>query len=42
MEDNYIKILDSFKINDYIETKQIKKELKEADHIEATKIIKKY
>ena len=42
MEDNYIKILDSFNINDYIETKQIKKELKEADHIEATKIIKKY
>ena len=42
MEDSYIKILDSFNINDYIETKQIKKELKEADHIEATKIIKRY
>lgn len=42
MEDNYIKILDSFRINDYITTKQIKKELKEADHIEATRIIRKY
>lgn len=42
MEDNYIRILDSFKINDYITTKQIRKELKESDHIEATKIIKKY
>lgn len=42
MEDNYIKILDSFKFNDYITAKQIRKELKESDHIEATKIIKKY
>lgn len=42
MEDNYIKILDSFKFDEYITVKQIKKELKEADHIEATKIIKKY
>lgn len=42
MEDNYIKILDSFKFDEYITTKQIKTELKEADHIEATKIIKKY
>lgn len=42
MEDNYIKVLDSFKFDDYITTKQIKKELKESDHIEATKIIKKY
>ncbi len=42
MEENYIKILDSFKFNDYITTKQIKKELKKSDHIEATKIIKKY
>lgn len=42
MEDNYIKILDSFKFDEYITTKQIKKQLKESDHIEATKIIRKY
>lgn len=42
MEDNYIKILDSFKFNDYITSEQVKKELREADHIAATKIIKKY
>ncbi|WP_026886832.1 hypothetical protein [Clostridium beijerinckii] len=42
MEKNYIKILDSFKFNDYITTKQIKYELKYSDHVEATKIIKKY
>lgn len=42
MEDNYIKILDSFKFDQYIAAKQIKKELKESDHIEATKIIRKY
>ncbi|RXM59314.1 hypothetical protein [Clostridium tetani] len=42
MKDNYIKILDSFKFREYIEAKQIKRELKESDHIEATKIIKKY
>lgn len=42
VEDNYIKILDGFKSNNYITAKQIRKELKESDHIEATKIIKKY
>jgi hypothetical protein len=42
VEDNYIKILDSFKFDEYITAKQIKKELRESDHIEATKIIKKY
>lgn len=42
MKDNYIKVLDSFKFHDYITAKQIKKELKESDHIQATKIIKKY
>lgn len=42
MQDNYIKILDSFKFDEYITAKQVKKELREADHIEATKIIKKY
>lgn len=42
MQDNYTKILDSFKFDEYIAVKQIKKELKESDHIEAAKIIKKY
>lgn len=42
MKNNYIKILDSFKFNDYITAKQIRNELKESDHIEAIKIIKKY
>ncbi|MBX4261546.1 hypothetical protein KTC96_02650 [Clostridium estertheticum] len=42
MESGYINILDSFKVNDYITTKEIKKELKESDHISAVKIIRKY
>lgn len=42
MENNYIKILDSFKISDYIAAREVKKELQTSDHIEATRIIKKY
>lgn len=42
MKDNYIKILDSFNLNEYITTNEIKKTLIDSNHIEAIKIMKKH
>lgn len=42
MEDNYIKILDSFNFNEYKTAKEIKYRLNKSSHIEAIKIIKEF
>ena len=42
MDDDYIKILNSFNFNDFKSIQSIKDEFKQADHIEATQIIKNY
>lgn len=42
MEENYIKILDSFNFDQFTTTRQIKSRLKKSNHIEAIKIMKEF
>lgn len=42
MDENYIKVLDSFDFKDYICSKEIKEGLKKLNHRDTTKIIKNY
>lgn len=42
MDENYIKVLNSFDFKDYFSSEEIKECLKKSDHIDTTKIIKKY